>query len=278
MSTTAFPRSEASCSAPGLADPAEREVGRRLAERRLLRRCPAPPSRSAARAARRPAPTASACAPSFSRGGHVTPETMKTVVPMVDVVEQPLGVGDVHADAAVRGRVADRGVVRGAVDADARAPRGPSSACRAGCPGPGGTGFSPLAQAEFGGYHHGFAPLDDDRPAPERGRVDRLAGRDAEDALEAHALVEVEPVRAAVDDDHRAERAARHRRLQLAELEPQRRRVFAASAVKIAAIARSRRSERPACSLRDHRGAGCAAASWASAGLAVEALRATTAR
>ena len=38
----------------------------------------------------------------------------------VDVVEQPLGLRDVHPDAAVRGRVAERGRIGRAVDADAR--------------------------------------------------------------------------------------------------------------------------------------------------------------
>src|SRR5256885_7818623 len=48
--------------------------------------------------------------------------------PDVDVVEEPLGIGNVHADAAVRGRVADRRVVGRAVDADAR--RGQSHPAR----------------------------------------------------------------------------------------------------------------------------------------------------
>ena len=56
-------------------------------------------------------------------------ETMKTGVPIVDVVEQPLGLRDVHADAAVRDRVADRPVGRRAVDADAG--RGESHPARA---------------------------------------------------------------------------------------------------------------------------------------------------
>ena len=65
---------------------------------------------------------------------------MKTGVPTVDALEEPLGLGDPHADAAVRGRVADRGGIGRAVDADAGAER-PIQRVPSGLPGPGGTGL-----------------------------------------------------------------------------------------------------------------------------------------
>ena len=35
-----------------------------------------------------------------------------------------------------------------------------------GLPGPGGIGFAPFAQGEFGGYHHGFSHLTTIRKRP----------------------------------------------------------------------------------------------------------------
>ena len=58
------------------------------------------------------------------------------------------------------------------------------------------------------------APLDHDRPAPERRRVGGLARGHAEGAPEPHADVEVEPVRSAPDHDHRADGPRRHLRQQ----------------------------------------------------------------
>ena len=71
---------------------------------------------------------------------------MTTGVPTRDVLEEPLGVRDVHADAAVGGAVADRGRGVGAVDADAGA-FSPIQRVPSGFDGPGGTGFRPFAQA-----------------------------------------------------------------------------------------------------------------------------------
>src|SRR5919197_4804700 len=121
-----------------------------------------------------------------------------------DALEQPLGVGDPHPDAAVRGRVADRGGVRGAVNADARRaqayPAGAERVARAGrdrlqAARPGGVGRIPPR----------VPPLDDDVEAAERRRIAGLPGRNREDAPVAHGVVEVEPVGTAADDDYGTE-------------------------------------------------------------------------
>src|SRR5215218_2718345 len=54
----------------------------------------------------------------------------------VDVLEQPLRLGHPHADAAVRGRIPDRGSVRSPMDADGRG-REPHPTRAEGVPGPG---------------------------------------------------------------------------------------------------------------------------------------------
>ena len=86
-----------------------------------------------------------------------------------------------------------------------RARSGPSSASRAGCSGPGGTGFSPAAHGELGGYHQGFLHLTTIRKRAERCRVDRLSGRNREDSPGPHPAIEMELVGAAADHDHRPE-------------------------------------------------------------------------
>jgi hypothetical protein len=58
------------------------------------------------------------------------------------VVEEPLGVRDVHADAAVRGGVADR-ASSGVPWIPTPGADSPSSACRADCPAPAGSASGP---------------------------------------------------------------------------------------------------------------------------------------
>ena len=79
---------------------------------------------------------------------------MKTGVPTFTCWKSH-SASEIRMDAAVGGRVADRGGVRGAVDADVR--RGdPHPARLEWFPGPGGTGSESAAQSDGGGYHHGF--------------------------------------------------------------------------------------------------------------------------
>src|SRR5947209_8913486 len=120
------------------------------------------------------------------------------------------------------GRVADRGGIRRAVDAD-----------------PGSREAHParserIAEARWDrllarrpGRVRRKPPritgLDHDLPAAERGRVARLAGGDAEPTDVAHALVEVEMVRAAADHDHRPEVLARDCGPETVDREPERR-------------------------------------------------------
>src|SRR5204862_1396170 len=66
-------------------------------------------------------------------------------------------------------------------------------------------------------------PLDDDLEPAERRRVRVLAGRNAERAPRPHAVVEVEPVRAAVDHDHGPEAPAGDTRLHRLRREAERR-------------------------------------------------------
>ena len=207
-----MPRSDASVELARRVEPRERELRRRRrpSPAELRRPCPGGrPSRSGAPSRPSDDRDRQRLQAVLQPHGHRNyAGTMKTGVPIVDVVEQPLGVRDVHPDAAVRGRVAERGRIGRAVDARRRAPTGPSSASRAGCPGPGGIGFAPFAHGESGGYHHGSFHLTTISKLAERRRVDRLAGRDREGPPRLHALVEVEVVRPATDDDHRAERRA----------------------------------------------------------------------
>ena len=97
----------------------------------------------------------------------------------LDVLEEPLRVGDRHADAAVRGRVAERRRVGRAVDADGR--RRDSHPARA----------ERVARARrdrlrvlrpvgVGRVPRRVALLDDDLEVAERRRVRGLAGRDGE--------------------------------------------------------------------------------------------------
>ncbi|MDQ4082219.1 MAG: MFS transporter, partial [Actinomycetota bacterium] len=120
--------------------------------------------------------------------------------PDLDLLEEPLGVGNRHADAPVRHRVAERRGVGRAVDPDGgrrdahparpeRVPRSGRNRFEA---------FRPIAVRRVPGR----IPLfHDDLEGPERGRVLRLAGGDGERLDERRAVVEVQAVRAAADDD-----------------------------------------------------------------------------
>ena len=91
--------------------------------------------------------------------------------PDAHALEEPFGVRDAHADAAVRGGVADRGGVRGAVNADAAGAQSPSSACRAGCSGPAGSARRPPPSRAWADTTKDCAPLTRMREAAERRRV-----------------------------------------------------------------------------------------------------------
>jgi hypothetical protein len=71
-----------------------------------------------------------------------------------DSPEKPFRLARKHPDAAVGARIADRGGIRGPMDADSLGPR-PIQRVPSGFPGPGGIGCSPSAQSAAGGYHQG---------------------------------------------------------------------------------------------------------------------------
>ena len=96
--------------------------------------------------------------------------TMKTVVPIVDVVEEPLGLRDVHTDAAVRRPSSRSRRPRECRGCRRRAPTAPSSACRADCPGR-AESASALRPGRVRWIPPWVPPLDDDREAAERRRV-----------------------------------------------------------------------------------------------------------
>ena len=106
-----------------------------------------------------------------------------------------------------------------------------------GLPGPGGTGSLSCRPVGRRWVPPGIPPLDDDREAAERCRILSLAGGDVEDALELRPAVEQEPVRAALDHDHRADVVRRHLRLDYLEREGER----------IAVVRREREHDRPLC-------------------------------
>src|SRR5436190_11713461 len=207
LTTTTFPRSDASESFPA---PSRRERSKWGASGRL------PCSSSAATplswwttfqtsSTSRPTTTATdaACRPRFRPTG--TPELCRDDVDRradVDVVEEPLGLRDVHPDAAVRRRVAERGRVGRPVDPDARR-REPHPARAERVARARRDRLRPLRPRRVGRVPPRVLPLDDDLEAAERRRVDRLARRDDERAPRLHAPVEEEPVRAPADDDHR---------------------------------------------------------------------------
>src|SRR5436190_10116121 len=137
----------------------------------------------------------------------------------VHVLDQPLGVRDVHADAAVRGGIADRGVVWRPVDPDALSRQAhPPRAEGVARPGrdrleaarPRGVGRPPPRPQ----LHV------DDRELTERRGIDRLARGDAERAGEVAADVVAELVHAASDHDHGPERRARHLRSDRSHCDP----------------------------------------------------------
>ena len=81
-----------------------------------------------------------------------------------------------------------------------------------GFPGPGGTGSLPSRPGRrLRRVPPRMALLRHDLPAPERRRIRRLAGRNAEDPLERRAVVEVELLRLAPDHEHLAEVVLGHR-------------------------------------------------------------------
>ena len=106
-------------------------------------------------------------------------ETMKTVVPTSTWLNSHSASRDVHPDAPVRGGVADRARRTACRGSRRPGPRGPSSACRADCPGPGGIGSCPCAQGELGGYHHGFLHLTTTAKRPSGVGYATLSRRDA---------------------------------------------------------------------------------------------------
>src|SRR5438093_6727880 len=129
------------------------------------------------------------------------------------VMEEPLGVRDVHADAAVRRRVADRRVVRRAVDADARR-RESHPACA-----------ERVARARWNrllarrpGRVRRQPPrvqlLVDDAENPGRRRVHGLTGRHAELPHQLRAPVVAQLVGATPNDDDGTELDDRPRRLE----------------------------------------------------------------
>ena len=151
--------------------------------------------------------TATACAPRRSR--PLIEDVDRR--PDVDLIEQPLDLGDPHADAPVRDRVADRGRVGRAVDADSR--RGDTHPARPEwIPRARRDRLRVLGPVGCGRIPPRVPPLDDDLVAPEGRRIPGFPGRDAERAPVLHPVVEEEPVQAAADHDHVAERGARRRR------------------------------------------------------------------
>ena len=115
-----------------------------------------------------------------------------------------------------------------------------------GFPGPGGIGFASFAQSEAGGYHHGFRHLTMISKRPSGVGYCDWPGGDAERAPELHPVVELEPVRAAPDHDHLADRRARDGRPGRARARSgsgPRRWVF--RLLKISRAATSCRSRRP---------------------------------
>src|SRR5262249_56762602 len=109
LSTTTLPSNEASCSAPGAAMRRSEKSGAVLP---TLASFPEPCASFQISSASSDAtsPTARICAPSLSRVAMGSARDDEDRRPDRHVVEEPLRVGDVHANAPVRGGVADRGV------------------------------------------------------------------------------------------------------------------------------------------------------------------------
>src|ERR671936_2037798 len=207
LSTTALPRSDARLRRPRRSSRCRTKFGaagclpERISAATFLSWCVTFQTSSASRPAT--SATAAAWATSFSRA-VISGRHDEDRRPDVDVHEQPLGVVDVHADAAVRDRVADRGVVRRAVDPDPRG--GEAHPARAeGVARAGRDRLLALRPRRARRVPPGIPPLDDDLEAPERRWINALAGRDGEDAPGSHAVVEIELVRAAADHDHGSE-------------------------------------------------------------------------
>ena len=138
--------------------------------------------------------------------------------PDLDLLEEPLGVGDRHANAPVRHRVAERGGVGRTVNPDGRR-RDPHPARPERVPGPGRNrlqAFRPFAVRRVPGR---VPLLHDDLEGSERSRILCLARRDGEGLNEARAVVEVEAVRTPADDDDRPVVVRRGRRGNRDELE-----------------------------------------------------------
>src|SRR6185295_3253161 len=111
----------------------------------------------------------------------------------LDALEEPLGVRDAHADAAMRGRVADRGGIRSPVDAYAGR-REAHPPCAEWVARARRDRARPRSPRRVGRVPPGVLLLRDDRELPDRRRIDRLPDRDAEASAAAHVrpLVEVE--------------------------------------------------------------------------------------
>ena len=179
MTTTALPRSDASDSSPSPSSRGEREAG--ATTRLAVASAPVtalslalrdlPDQQAEQRRRRRPTAQRPGAPRRRRRGHHRDDEDGRADR---DLLEQPLRLGDLHPDAAVRGGVADRGGVGRAVDADARATRSPSSACRAGCRARAGSASRPSPSPTSGGYHHGLRHLTTISKLPSGRRVARL--------------------------------------------------------------------------------------------------------
>src|SRR4051812_35947230 len=109
------------------------------------------------------------------------------------MLEQPLRLRYVHADATVRERVADRAVLRRAVDADAGGAQ-PHPARAERVAGTGRDGLLALRPRRVRRIPPRVLPLHDDLELAERRRIDGLAGRDAELPYDLHAVVERQQV------------------------------------------------------------------------------------
>ena len=180
--------------------------------------------------------------------GHRYAETMKTGVPTrpARTATPPRG----SASGCSRARPSSRSSAASGVPwMPTPGDEIPIQRVPSGLPGPGRDRLLALRPVGVGRVPPRVLPLDDDLEAAERRRIARLAGGDAERAPRPHPVVEVEPVRAAPDDDDRAEALARDGRLDQL-------RAAAGSACAgcgraprtIASVAPTRSSDRPATS------------------------------
>ena len=137
-------------------------------------------------------------------------------VPM-PTLEQPLRGRDRHADAAVRGRVAERGRRSASRGCRRRTRRAPSSACRAGCQGPAAParGRAPTRTSAAGTTTGAVACPRSGTSRAAWGSAPRRSRPGTR--RRSASLVEEEAVRVAADDHDRAEVADAHLRLDAQE-------------------------------------------------------------